>query len=37
MQDLTQNSNDRLRIARIHEQMYLEFNQKIKIQPKLRT
>ena len=22
-----QNSNDRLKIARIHEQMYLEFNQ----------
>ena len=27
MQDVTQNSNDRLRIERIHEQMYLELNQ----------
>ena len=24
----TQNSKDRLRITRIHEQMYLEFNEK---------
>ena len=37
MHDRKKKLRDRLRMTRIHEQMYLEFNQQNKIQHKLRT